>query len=429
MAALLDSLTSLATPAVGPIAERLGETDAAVSSGIQTSIASVLGGLIGKTKDPGAIRQIFDLISNRPAGADLTGDVRAMVGRAAAGAPTSGAAGSLLTTLFGGKMNAVGDLITRTVGFKNPSSGSSLLGLAAPLVLGFFGKQVRENGLNLGGLSNMLVGERESILAAAPPGLANLVATAPAMPHVETGEVLGGAAASKKMFVEPPKEAANRSRWIWPLIGIAAVTLTWFVVSRRNAPVPELAHPSVTTGAAAVDSAAGRTGAAIKAAAGEVSEAVAGLGAFVKRMLPGGIELTIPERGIESKLIAFIEDSSRPVSDTTWFDFDRLNFATGSARILPESQEQLDNIVAVLKAYPNVNVKVGGYTDNVGTAAANLQLSQRRADAVRKALVDNGIPANRLQAEGYGEKHPVADNATDEGRARNRRIALKVTKK
>lgn len=110
-------------------------------------------------------------------------------------------------------------------------------------------------------------------------------------------------------------------------------------------------------------------------------------------------------------------------------NFDRLNFATGASTILPESQEQLDNIAAVLKAYPNVNVKVGGYTDNTGDASANARLSQARAEAVREALTANGIAATRMTAEGYGDKHPVADNATPEGRARNRRIALRVTAK
>jgi len=76
-----------------------------------------------------------------------------------------------------------------------------------------------------------------------------------------------------------------------------------------------------------------------------------------------------------------------------------------------------------------VAMKVGGYTDNTGDPAANLDLSQRRATNVRQALVDLGVPANRLQAEGFGERHPVADNLTEEGRQQNRRIALNVTRK
>jgi len=163
--------------------------------------------------------------------------------------------------------------------------------------------------------------------------------------------------------------------------------------------------------------------------AAAVSGAVASLGDFVRRRLPNGTELNVPERGIESHLITFIEDGNRPVSDTLWFNFDRLLFDTDAATLQPQSQEQLRNIAEVLKAYPNVAIKVGGYTDNTGDPAANLDLSQRRATNVRQALVDLGVPANRLQAEGYGERHPVADNLTEEGRQQNRRIALNVTRK
>jgi K(+)-stimulated pyrophosphate-energized sodium pump len=141
------------------------------------------------------------------------------------------------------------------------------------------------------------------------------------------------------------------------------------------------------------------------------------------------VVLDVPENGIESKLIGFIEDERRPVNDTTWFDFDRLTFATGSATILPESQEQLNNIASILKAYPDVRIRIGGYTDSTGNAAANQRLSQQRAHAVRQALIARGVAPSRVTAEGYGASHPIADNATPEGRARNRRISVRVTAK
>jgi outer membrane protein OmpA-like peptidoglycan-associated protein len=219
--------------------------------------------------------------------------------------------------------------------------------------------------------------------------------------------------------VSPPERS---NRWLWPLLALAALLLIWFTTMRRRGPTAGAVDTAVSTGAVAIDSAASRAGAA-------VGDAARNLGAFGRTMLPGGVELNVPERGIESRLIAFITDSSRQVNDTTWFDFDRLNFATGSATILPESEEQLNNIAAVLKAYPKVNVKVGGYTDNTGDAAANRTLSAQRAAAVRQALIARGIDAKRMVAEGYGSGHPVGDNATEEGRAMNRRIALRVTKK
>ncbi|WP_020599789.1 sodium-translocating pyrophosphatase [Spirosoma panaciterrae] len=160
----------------------------------------------------------------------------------------------------------------------------------------------------------------------------------------------------------------------------------------------------------------------------KVSTPNAKLGEFSVQKLSSGIELNIPEFGIENKLLAFIK-GDKPVDKTTWFDFDRLLFQTGSATLEPQSQEQLKNIAEILKAYPNVAVKLGGYTDNTGNAAANLKLSQDRANSVRAELEKMGISKDRLEAEGYGQEHPVASNDTEEGRAQNRRISVRVTKK
>ncbi|UHG92841.1 sodium-translocating pyrophosphatase [Spirosoma oryzicola] len=160
----------------------------------------------------------------------------------------------------------------------------------------------------------------------------------------------------------------------------------------------------------------------------ESDPTAANLGAFRKQKLTSGVELNIPENGIENNLLRFIS-SENPVDKTTWFDFDRLLFETGKATLKPASQEQLKNISEILKAYPAVNVKLGGYTDNTGNAANNLKLSQDRANSVRVALEKLGIDKDRLEAEGYGQAHPVASNETKEGRAQNRRISIRVTKK
>jgi outer membrane protein OmpA-like peptidoglycan-associated protein len=157
--------------------------------------------------------------------------------------------------------------------------------------------------------------------------------------------------------------------------------------------------------------------------------AMSSLGDFFKTKLPNGVELNIPQFGIENKLLAFIQDSSKPVDSTTWFNFDRLLFDTGKATLQPSSEEQLNNIAEILKAYPNVHVKIGGYTDNTGDPAANKTLSEARAKTVMDALVSKGIDASRLASEGYGDQYPVGDNSTEEGRAQNRRIALRVTQK
>jgi len=118
----------------------------------------------------------------------------------------------------------------------------------------------------------------------------------------------------------------------------------------------------------------------------EAQKALEKLGKFLAVKLPTGVELKVPEFGIEKKLIAFIEDKSKPVDKKTWFTFDRLDFETGSATLKPTSAEQLKNIVEIMKAYPKVALKIGGYTDNVGKPADNLKLSKQRAENTERSL-------------------------------------------
>ena len=82
-----------------------------------------------------------------------------------------------------------------------------------------------------------------------------------------------------------------------------------------------------------------------------------------------------------------------------------------------------------MQAYPAVRVKIGGYTDNSADSAYNLKLSQERAEAATDRIATLGVDRSRLEAEGYGEAHPIADNATPQGRQRNRRVDIRVTNK
>jgi OmpA-OmpF porin, OOP family len=102
-------------------------------------------------------------------------------------------------------------------------------------------------------------------------------------------------------------------------------------------------------------------------------------------------------------------------------------FETGSAEILPQSYPLLNQIARVLNENPQVElVRIEGHTDNQGGAAYNLDLSQRRAESVRTSLIERGVDEDRLLAEGFGLTRPVADNATEEGRADNRRVEMHI---
>ncbi|MFL5773273.1 MAG: OmpA family protein [Flavisolibacter sp.] len=101
-------------------------------------------------------------------------------------------------------------------------------------------------------------------------------------------------------------------------------------------------------------------------------------------------------------------------------------FATASARLLKVSNQSLNEVAEIMKEDPNLKLDIEGHTDNVGKANYNLTLSQNRANSVRAYFISKGIDASRLQATGYGMTKPVADNKTSAGRAKNRRVEMKL---
>ena len=154
------------------------------------------------------------------------------------------------------------------------------------------------------------------------------------------------------------------------------------------------------------------------------------LGALGKLKLADGNEITVGGNSAEKKLVDFITDANKAVDKTTWFTMDRLYFETGKTTLKTASQEQLKNIAAILKAYPAIELKLGGYTDNSGDSAANVKLSADRAAIAKDELVKLGVASARLSSEGYGAQFPVCEaNDTKECKAQNRRIDVRVTKK
>ncbi|MBI1170871.1 OmpA family protein [bacterium] len=103
---------------------------------------------------------------------------------------------------------------------------------------------------------------------------------------------------------------------------------------------------------------------------------------------------------------------------------DDVLFATGSATLRPDLQGEIRSIAANLVSYPASTIEVVGHTDNVGAAAMNMDLSQRRAYSVANILIGAGVPAGRISTYGRGEDQPVATNLTAAGRAQNRRVEI-----
>lgn len=376
------------------LAGRLGTSESAVSSGIASSIAAMLGGLARNANDPASLNQIFDLVDHSREDVSVSSLASAAfspAGGASAMSPVIETGKRFLSMIFRDKEASVNDAVARQSGLGG-GVVPQLLGMLAPILLSVLSRRVHEGHLNPSSFRSELLGEASSLKHLIPAGLASLFSDTSAA-------VASGA--------HETKEAVRKSAgWMWPAI-LAALVLFAIIWAFRGSSAPD-----VSTTASSVGSA--------------VKSGIASLGDFVHRTLPGNITLRIPEFGMEGRLLAFIQSNQNP-SKETWFDFDRLVFDTNSATLRPESQEQLENIASILKAYPAVKVKIGGYTDNTGDAAANMTLSRARANSVMGELAKLGVASGRLEAEGYGSQHPVADNSTEEGRAKNRRISIRVT--
>jgi OOP family OmpA-OmpF porin len=107
------------------------------------------------------------------------------------------------------------------------------------------------------------------------------------------------------------------------------------------------------------------------------------------------------------------------ILDDVLFDFDKSN-------VKPEAGAILDRLVAFMNENKDKSVNLSGHTDNVGTEAYNQRLSERRVNSVKDYIVKKGVDAGRVSGQGFGESKPIADNKTREGRAKNRRVEIKV---
>lgn len=132
-----------------------------------------------------------------------------------------------------------------------------------------------------------------------------------------------------------------------------------------------------------------------------------------------------------SDTVSFQQDTLNfylnPIREGIRVKIDNLFFATNRVTILPESEEAMESLAGFMAENPSVSIRIIGHTDDVGTERANQILSEGRASSVRMELIRRGIDAARIESEGKGESEPVADNATDEGRALNRRVEFVIT--
>ncbi|WP_395973382.1 sodium-translocating pyrophosphatase [Chryseobacterium cucumeris] len=151
-------------------------------------------------------------------------------------------------------------------------------------------------------------------------------------------------------------------------------------------------------------------------------------GNIQKIKLNGGKTIAIGDGSRLYQLYNVVKQKDKSALDPNkWYTIENLYFETGSSDLKAESALQLNTLAEILNAYPDLKIKLGGYTDNSGNEDSNLKLSNLRAQTAKLKLLELGISGDRIEAEGYGSQHPVCEaNDTDECKAKNRRIDVRV---
>lgn len=414
----------------------LGESSQATQNGMNAAIPSILGGILNASGDNNTMGKIWDLLNHKDNDPGILGNLGGLFGGNSPLSSSGGIGSTLLNLVLGNNQSGLLSVLASVAGFKNSGSAGKLLSIAAPFLMGFLKKKIMGDNLSSGGFASWLGGHKNDIMGAIPSGLNSALGF--------SNLSSGGSRMSSSSTMGNDDNGGN-NWWMWLLGLLAALGLLWFMMKGCNkSSMGEQVKTTMDNAAAAVDSAAIKAEMAAKEAAAAAAAAMdkmyAGLdsitkakwmalGDLMKLNLPGGASIDVPKNGVENALVSWIADTSKLVDKTTWFNFDRILFETNKSTLNAASMSQIENIVAVLNAFPNVNIKIGGYTDNVGNAAKNKTLSAERAKAVMDAVIAKGIAAARLASEGYGPEHPVADNGTEAGREQNRRVAIRVTKK
>jgi OOP family OmpA-OmpF porin len=356
MSLLTDMLSTLDARSITEIAGALGESEKSASNGLRSSMATLLGGMASNSSNPTVLREALQLAP--PATESVSWSNAASL-IADPGSPALSVGRRVMGTLFGDSAR----LVTNALGAGTclPTGKiSSLLAVAVPIVMSFLSKRVRDEGMSMTGLGNLLHREAPAIRSALPQEVTDLLWS-----H-ERGTVAG-----LPVVVQTATAAPASRAWLLPLLLLLGLipAIGWLA---RHTSKSSIQTPAVTVGTA-------------------------------NRSIPEPL-LDVPKPSLPQA-----------------FD---VKFETGSATLQPQSQAELKEFAEALAADPSAHVVVNGYTDNVGSAATNLRLSQKRANTVKADLVHLGIPAERLSSHGFGEENPLADNATEDGRETNRRVSV-----
>lgn len=397
---LLDAIRAGFSPDVVRRASAfLGDPENSVRKSLDTIIPVTLAALVNRAESAGAESVVA--LTRDASRQERFGNLAEHFSAGSDGFPAG--ASSLVQGLFGERYGAVANAVASYTGGRG-STIAALFGSVVPYVLSVLGRHITDNHLSASDVSTALAGQKASTWAAVPTGLnlASLLAppSRPSPPYVATS----------------PGSAERPNQWLLPvlLLLIAGGVALWLMRGRTPEQVIS----------AGLDTAPRPTAPAPVPAPVETGPDSQGASTV---SLPNGAKLEAARGGLEDRLVTFLSDPALKPDENLWFDFVHLDFEPGSARIVPASRKELTNLVQILKAYPAVRIKIGGFTDSTGNEAANIQLSKARAEAVASELQAAGLAGQIAGVEGYGSAFAkVSPSAPEADRRRDRRTGVAV---
>lgn len=389
----------------------LGEDENGVKKAIAGILPSIMSVFSEKSADKNALSSIFSS-AEEAYKSGILNNITNLFDNNNNEIATKG--GSLIESLLGdNKSQSLIKLISKFSGIKD-SSSKSLIGMITPIITGLLGKYAATNNMSMESMGSWLGSQKDGFLKAIPTDF-NL------------GNIIGKINIDK--IEQTVKNVEKGKRWVWPLLIILllAIALWMFIGKGCKKEVTTVVDnlDTLNTEVAASD--------IIGQYNPETNEFDYNAGEIQSIDLPNDAgNLQVGSKSTEYKLYQFLSDpnSVLDAEKGNWFEFTNVKFQTGGSVITDESLKQLENMVAITKAFPNAQFRIGGYTDNTGDSVQNVKLSQQRAEAVMHKLLEMGVNKKSIEsAKGYGPQWPIGDNSTDEGRAMNRRVAVNVKAK